>query len=191
MKAFEIRIFREKLFKDNDNLVARRILHENYEWLESYWHDKYKGNNHIDKFTNDFNSFYWNLPEIKKISKKFSFYPPVASSNRNFEPTEAIKRATYFLRHHSELHDDFPDTNNEKEIGLKWTKSSFNALLTIVKQIRDNLFHGRKMDIEEERYNRNKELINMAVEATTDILEKLEQAENENLPCNNFEEKIR
>ena len=104
----------------------------------------------------------------------------MGSSKINFEPAESVKRATYFLRHHSELHEiEFPDIDDEKKIGAKWEKSSFNALLTIVKQIRDNLFHGRKMDLAEEQYARNKELVRMAIETTTIVLDKLEQAEYE------------
>ena len=180
MKAFEIRMFREKLSHDKTNLENRRTLHEHYEWLESYWQNKYKGNNHIDKFVEEFGEHYWEIPAIKEIARKFSFYPPVGSSKKDFEPTESILRATFCLRYFSDLHEEeFPDLDNEKETGEKWTKSSFNALLTILKQIRDNLFHGRKMELAPEQYNRNKELIALSVELTTLILDNLENAEKE------------
>lgn len=182
MKAFEIRMFREKLSHDKINLENRRTLHEHYEWLESYWQNKYKGNNHIDKFVEEFGEHYWEIPAIKEIARKFSFYPPVGSSKRDFEPTESILRATFWLRYFSDLHEEeFPDLDKEKETGEKWTKSSFNALLTILKQIRDNLFHGRKMELAPEQYNRNKELIALSVELTTLILDNLENAEKETI----------
>lgn len=180
MKAFEIRMFREKLSQDQENLENRRTLHEHYEWLESYWQNKYTGNNHVDKFVEEFGDYYWEIEAIKENARKFSFYPPVGSSKRNFEPTESIIRATFYLRYFSGLHEEeFPDVDNEKETGEKWKKSSFNALLTILKQIRDNLFHGRKMELENEQYNRNKELIRLSVELTTQILDNLENAEKE------------
>ena len=75
--------------------------------------------------------------------------------------------------------EEFPDLDNEKVTGKKWTKSCFNALLTIIKQIRDNLFHGRKIELAPEQYNRNKELIGLSVELTTVILDNLENAEKE------------
>ena len=179
MNAQQIRLFREKLKNDKENHTIRRRLHENYEWLEAYWQNKYKGNNHIDKFCNEFENFYWEINDIKEVSREFAFYPPVGSSKNNFEPTISIQRATYHLRYFAEIiEEEFPDTSNEKEIGSKWNKSSFNALLIIVKQIRDNLFHGRKTELEEPQYTRNKELIMMAVRVTDIVLENLENAEN-------------
>ncbi len=178
MQATQIRLFREKLTQDKQNLDLRRTLHEHYEWLESYWQNRYKGNNHIDKFDSEFGDFYWDRIDTKAIAYKIAFYPPVGSSKNNFEPSISIQRATFFLRHYSDLfEEEFPDTSNEKEIGKLWQKNSFVALLTIVKQIRDNLFHGQKMELAEPQYTRNKELINMAVEITSIVLDHLEEAE--------------
>ncbi|MFY0675609.1 MAG: hypothetical protein JXQ87_19625 [Bacteroidia bacterium] len=181
MNASEIRLFRDKLAQDNENLQIRRTLHEHYEWIEAYWQNRYKGNNHIDQFDNEFGQFFWDKEETKSIARKFSFYPPVGSSKNNFEPTVSIQRATFYLRYHSGLIEEgFPDPSNENEIGQSWTKSSFAALLTIVKQIRDNLFHGRKMELSEPQYTRNKELIGMSIEATTIVLDNLEEGEEKN-----------
>lgn len=182
MLATQIRLFRERLAQDKENLDLRRTLHEHYEWLESYWQNKYKGNNHIDRFGNEVGDYYWNMKATKTIAKKFAFYPPVGSSKNNFEPNVTIQRATFYLRYYSDLfEEEFPDTSDEKEIGGLWRKSSFVALLTIVKQIRDNLFHGRKMELEELQYTRNKELISMSVEVTSIILDKLEEAEEKTM----------
>lgn len=179
MTANDIHNFRQRLSEDPDNLLNRRTLHEHYEWLESYWNDNYKGKNQIDKFASDYGAFFWNLEETKAIARKFSFYPPVGSSKRNFNPTETVKRATFFIKYNTGLFGDkFPDIDNEKVIGDKWNKSPFVALLTIVKQIRDNLFHGRKMELADDQYNRNKELVAMATEVTSIILDNLQAAEN-------------
>jgi hypothetical protein len=181
MDASQIRLFRNRLSQDKENLEIRRTLHEHYEWLESYWQNRYKGNNHIDQFDKEFGRFFWDRDGTKLIARKFSFYPPVGSSKKDFEPTVSLQRATFYLRHFSELIEEgFPDTSNEREIGELWTKGSFVALLTIVKQIRDNLFHGRKMELAEPHYTRNKELIGMAVETTSIILDNLEEGEEKN-----------
>lgn len=179
MRAIEIKLFRERLAVDKENQGIRRTLHEHYEWLESYWQNRYKGKNHIDKFDKEFGIYFWNLEQTKDCARRFAFYPPVGSSKNNFEPTVSIERATYHLRYYSNLFDEeYIGASNEKEVGILWGKSSFVALLTIVKQVRDNLFHGRKMELEEPQYTRNKELITMAVEVTTTVLDNLELAEN-------------
>ncbi|AGA80114.1 hypothetical protein [Echinicola vietnamensis] len=181
MKALQIRLFRERLAQDKENLSIRRTLHEHYEWLESYWQNRYNGNNHIDQFDKEFGEFYWARKDTKSIARKFSSYPPVGSSRMDFEPTVSLQRATFYLRYFCDLFEEkFHDTSNENEIGEAWTKSPFVALLTIVKQVRDNLFHGCKMELDEPQYTRNKELIGMSVEVTTIVLDNLEKAEENN-----------
>lgn len=178
MKAYEIEMFRQRLAEDPENLNIRRTMHEHYEWLDSYWKERYGDANQIDKFCGEFEKFYWECAEIKEVARKLSFYSPVGSSSYNFEPSVQIQRATYFLKHKSNLVEGgFPKDEGEEVLANQWQKSSFNALLTIVKQIRDNLFHGQKMDLEETQYKRNKELITMAASLTTVVLNKLVQAE--------------
>ncbi|MEQ8360100.1 MAG: hypothetical protein RH860_11480 [Cytophagales bacterium] len=153
MESYEIATFREKLSNDKDNLNVRRSFHEQYEWLEAYWQNRY-GNNYISKFSDELGYHYWNLDEFKDMAREFSGYTPVGSSNRNFDPTESVKQATFHLRHHAQLFEtEMPpfDYENEVEIGSKWRKHSFEAVLTLVKQVRDNLFHGRKMDLQEDK----------------------------------------
>ncbi len=178
MKAYEISLFREKLADDQDNLNARRSLHEQYEWIEAYWQHRYNGNNPLSKFSKEFESYYWGLSDFRELTREFSSFSPVGSSKRNFDPTESVKQATLYLRHHAKLFEvKFPDIDNEKEVRKMWKKSSFEAILTIVKQVRDNLFHGRKMDLEENKYQRNKELVTMSSNITRLILDKLVEAE--------------
>lgn len=179
MNANQIKLFRERLKNDPENLLQRRQFHEQYEWLEAYIDERYS-NNHIERFSNEFGKFLWKFDEIKSVAHSFALYPPIGSSSLGFEPTLTIKRATFHLLYFSGvLEEEFPEINNDKEIGQKWMKNSFNALFVIVKQIRDNLFHGKKIEIEEEQYQRNKELITLGVEFTTFVLEKLEDAENQ------------
>jgi hypothetical protein len=177
MSPAEIRIFRERLESDPDNLQARRTFHEHYEWLESFWLDKYK-NNHIPKFAREYNSYYWTLPDLIKSTRILSAYPPIGSSKLlDFDPTPTIKKATFYLKYHNDIFlPEYPEFENEKEIGSQWSATPLEAILAILEQIRNNLFHGKKMDLEPEKYTRNKELIANAVELTTILLDKLEEA---------------
>ena len=178
MEAYQIHLFREKLAKDKRNLDARREFHEQYEWLESYWQRRYR-NNHVARFSSEFNSFYWELPELKELARKFSSYPPVGNSKRDFEPSESVKKATFFLKHHMGLFDiELPDIENEKALGRKWSKNPLEAILVIVKQVRDNLFHGRKMELESDQYERNYELVSMSRDITRLFLDSLAEAED-------------
>ncbi|MDT0690305.1 hypothetical protein RM549_10950 [Salegentibacter sp. F188] len=183
MKSNEIRLFREKLEQDQENLNIRRQFHEQYEWLEGYWNGRYRGNNHIDQFDREFGDYFWNLGELRDLVRDLASYPPIGSSKSNFDSTITIQRATYYLRFSTNLYEiEFPmDSDNDKEIANEWNKSAFNGSLTIVKQIRDNLFHGRKAELSEPQYTRNKELISMGVRITNLILEKLEDVENQKI----------
>lgn len=178
MNAIHIKLFREKLNLDQENSNLRKTFHEQYEWLEAYWDERYK-NNPLDRFSSEFGDFYWNIKEIKEVAHILAMYPPVGSSTLAFEPSPTIKRATFHLLYFSDvLEEPFPEIENNKEVGAEWKKNSFNALLTIVKQIRDNLFHGKKMELAEDQYERNKELVGFGVNFTTLVLDNLEQAEN-------------
>lgn len=178
MTASQIKLFREKLNQDPDNLSLRRQFHEQYEWLEAYWDERYK-TNQLDKFSKEFGDLYWDLKEIKSIAHELAMYPPVGSSTLAFEPTPTIKKATFHLLYFSNVLEElFPEIQNNKEIGAEWNKNSFNAILTIIKQIRDNLFHGKKMEIQEDQYRRNKELVKFGVDFTTIVLDKLEELES-------------
>ena len=178
MTSLEIDRFRKRIAKDRENLLARRSFHEQYEWLEAFWQHRYGGKNHVSRFAQEFESFFWAIPDFRALTGELSAYTPVGSSNNNFDPTKSVRRATFFLRHHCGLYEyDFPDDGGESELGLEWKKSPFEAILTIMKQVRDNLFHGRKMDLEDDKYRRNKELVTMSSNITKAILDKLTEAE--------------
>lgn len=177
MDANHLNLFREKLKLDSENATLRRQFHEQYEWIEAYWDERYK-KNQLDRFSEEFGDFYWNLIELREIAHLFAMYPPVGSSTLGFEPSLTIKRATYHLLYFSNvLEEEFPEIGDQKKLGAEWKKNSFSAVLTIIKQIRDNLFHGKKMEIAELQYERNKELVGFGVNFTTLILDNLENAE--------------
>ncbi|MBN1364692.1 MAG: hypothetical protein JW976_07810 [Syntrophaceae bacterium] len=160
--VWEVLKFRRRLESDPDNLDARRSFHENYEWLEGYWLSKF-GEYHFDKVWKKYGNYYWqNLPEIQQISRKFADLRPVGNNeNLNYEPTQEVITATNLLQ-----------TLN------KTPNTHFRALMIIVRQIRNNLFHGKKMELSDElQYQRNKELVKLAKLVTEVILESLIDAE--------------
>ena len=179
MVSYEIRDFIDRLNVDLDNKEIRRRFHENYEWLESYWKRKFVGNNGNQQFCNNHGEFYWQIDDIKNIAKELMKLRPVGASNNNFEPTPNILRATYFLKYRSSLFEDGEIESNENEIEQAdyWTSDSFNALFAIIKQIRDNLFHGRKIDLDINQYERNKDLVQICAKLTDLLLENLIEAE--------------
>lgn len=65
----------------------------------------------------------------------------------------------------------------EVEHANKWTSTSFIALFSIIKQIRDNLFHGQKIDLDPIQYARNIELVQIGAELTDVLLINLVAAE--------------
>jgi hypothetical protein len=166
-KEVMIHEFRNRLALDPENQQNRRAFHEAYEWFEGFL--VAYGRNAFDKFSLEYQDFYWNKSSIKDLTKKLILYPPIGSSKLDFEPTPTILRSTYFLRKVCGI----PLDENELSIANKWKKSEFQAILEIIKQIRNNLFHGMKMNLEENQYKRNKELIAIASELMTEILDNL------------------
>lgn len=179
MLSYEILSFIDRLDDDLENKELRRKFHENYEWLESYWKRKYNVNNGEQLFCNHHADFYWQIDAIKNIAKRLSIMKPVGSSTQNFEATLNILRATYFLKYKCDFFQegDIEENQGEIEQSDNWNQSGFHALFSIIKQIRDNLFHGRKTDLEESQYERNKELVKIGAEITTLLLENLIEAE--------------
>lgn len=178
MVSNEILDFINRLNVDIENKELRRRFHENYEWLESYWKRKFRGNNSSQLFCNYHGEFYWQIDDIKNIAKTLVGVRPVGDSNNKFLPSINTYRATYFLKYNSglnegegeEIHDEIARANN-------WNNTSFHALFSIIKQIRDNLFHGRKIDMDEVQYERNKTLVEIGANFTDILLLHLNQAE--------------
>jgi hypothetical protein len=165
MKAFDILCFRLKLEEDIENREYRRRFHENYEWLDGYCRSKWvtDGDNAILKFSNKFGEYYWhNVSEIPALTIRMGELGPVGSSRKpNYEPTLEIVHATILLRR---------DNSNPIQ--------KFKSMMELVRQIRNNLFHGKKMDLNElPVYERNKNLVWLGAEITTVVLDYLEEAE--------------
>jgi hypothetical protein len=160
--ASVIHDFRRRLENDMENRESRRSFHENYEWLEGYWQSQF-GENFFEKFWETSGEFYWqNIPHLREIAASLAALPPVGDSDKeNYEANPEVIAATELLRTLNKT----PDRH-------------FRALMIIVRQIRNNMFHGKKMEIiDENQYQRNKTLVIFAVQITNLLLENLTVAE--------------
>lgn len=165
MMAYEIRQFKEYLdLHDSENRELRRVFHENYEWLEGYFRSRW-GNNGFNTFCNKFGEHcYTKVAGIPELANRIGEMGPIGdSTDPNYEPNVRVKDATFLLRS-----------------GNGTAKERFLAMMRLVRQIRNNLFHGKKMELVQlEIYNRNKDLVRIGSEITSVLLEHLEQAERD------------
>lgn len=195
MNANRINEFRRKIAQDKKYHELRRDFHENYEWLEAYWCDKFGS---LDRFCKEYGSYFWSLTQIRDLAKKFAFDECVGSSkNPSYEQKQKIAKATMYLRYKvgfTNSEGKIPNCSTiecrqhksskgwcNKAYANQWTggdHAAFKALMYIVRQIRNNLFHGNKLEIEEYQYNRNKKLVQVAASITKVILDNLKNAED-------------
>jgi len=163
MSAYEITAFREHLDQqDPENKEIRRTFHENYEWLEGYWRSSWK-NNGFQNFCNKFGKYFWeHIAELPELAREFGWLGPIGDSClEGYEPNPKVKDATKLLQENG---------GNSVE--------RFKATMLLVRQVRNNLFHGQKMELLElDVYNRNKNLIRFAGNITGLLLDHLLQAE--------------
>ncbi|MFZ5821221.1 MAG: hypothetical protein ACOYYJ_15100 [Chloroflexota bacterium] len=156
---WEIQKFRERLTCDPENWEARRSFHENYEWLEGYWRSQF-GENYFEQVWDKDGDYYWqNIPDIQQIAKEFAVRQPVGNNRDvHYQPSPEVIAATDLLK-----------------VLNQTPKLHFKALMVIVRQIRNNMFHGKKMEVTNEvQYRRNKELIKFASKVTGLILDNLQ-----------------
>lgn len=194
MNADFINVFRKKIIRDKDNRKFRRDFHENYEWLESYWRGKFST---LEKFCKKYGKYFWSLKNIQDLAKKLAFTRCMGNSkDSSYKPTEEIMKATMYLRKKFESETLANNVIDYSQIECKFYElcrircnenyanqwedtnyASFKALMYIIRQIRNNLFHGNKLQIENEQYNRNKKLVQVATLITNVILDNLKKAE--------------
>lgn len=192
MDADLINEFRKKIIADKAYHESRRDFHENYEWLEAYWGDNF------DRFCEEYGSYFWSFTEMQDMARKFAFDECVGNSeNPLCEQTQEIAKATMYLRYKVGFMTSDGETpncstircrNNKSSKGWcnaayanQWTRgdhAAFKALMYIVRQIRNNLFHGNKLEIEEVQYKRNKKVVQTAASITKVILDNLKNAED-------------
>jgi len=187
MNAGNIVDFRQMLASDPEYREARRDFHEAYEWLEGYWHAD-KQVNSFDLFCDKLGPYYWaNVSTVKSLAARLACEGAVGSSrNKNYSPTKEIMKAASFLLYRAGVVLD--ETRGECEAearqhyadqdhALQWTEPSFKAMMVVVRQIRNNLFHGRKIAPAGDQYERDKRLVALARDISVVLLDYLEPAE--------------
>ena len=160
MPARHIQEFRQHLLDHPKYRKARRDFHEAYELLEGYWRNSRTLRN-FDGFCDTYGDFYWNLPKVRDLAHQLACEGPVGNSDHSFQPSPHIVQATRFL-----LGQD-----------IDGHQRPFKAMMVIVYQIRNNLFHGRKLELEEAQLQRNTGLIATARDIVFTLLDHLEEAE--------------
>ena len=172
----------------------RSIFHENFEWLEHYWRSKCDNSqDYYDRFIMNAGYFYWHIHQIRDLAKQFASIECVGSStNPRHVQTGAIAQATMYLRYCCGLFDEEIPTciqigcrKHKIDAGLcnidtgrKWKADfdpvfAFKALMYIIRQVRNNLFHGDKLSLEPEQFERDKKLVALSCETTAVILAQL------------------
>lgn len=189
MNSEKIELIQKKLFKpEYKELISDFMI--NYSLLEAYWTDTEELKD-IDNFCKSHSHYYWSKPEIKEYAGVYADIECVGSSRIDRYgsiPSDEIIQVTMFLR--NKLNINCKDmANSDRELGNQWKNrrdhkgneeyASFKALMYIIRQIRNNLFHGNKFDLEKDQHIRNKKLIKTAKKATKLILKELSNAERD------------
>lgn len=198
MDARELLTTINHIREDDNHLQQRRILSENYEWLEHFWRYKYRqDNNSINQFIIDKGRFYWDIEGIKELAKEFARIECVGSNKRpNYSQNREIAEATMYLRYSCDFFgENQPDCNTigcrahktatgfcNRQAAHNWNEDfdpvfAFKALIYIIRQIRNNLFHGHKLSLEPQQYSRNVELVRLASETTEVLVEHLVESD--------------
>jgi hypothetical protein len=199
MDAFTLIQVFNSIKSDKSYLADRSTLHHNYEAIEGFWRRRFFDKvDPFDQFIKEYGPALWQSNRIKALATQFASLECVGSSNTgDFYQTEEIAKATMYLRYHSHLFkknspscESIGCRNHKKGSGLcsmakgrQWTRkdhpySSFKAFMYILRQVRNNLFHGSKFSMEQQQYKRDKKLVALSAKATTLILENLSRAVN-------------
>jgi hypothetical protein len=198
MNARELTAIINHIKGDHEHLQQRRIFNENWEWLEHFWRYEYwQRNNSFDDFIAAKGHFYWNIEDIKGMAICFASIECVGSNYKpDYSQNQEIANATMYLRYSCNLFEG--SQPNCDSIGCRGHKTgtelcnrqaarnwrgdfdsvfAFKALMYILRQIRNNLFHGHKLSMEQPQYGRNVELVGLAANTTDILIERLIESE--------------
>lgn len=143
--------FRKEASTDGNNEI-RGELHDRYTWLENHCNDK----NHLSKLSQEYDLHLEGGTDLLDRLKKLI---PIKSNDFNFKVRPIIQSASNYLK------------GNENH-GYKGNKSF--AILQIIKEIRDNLTHHGKHEIDSQQYKRNMELVYIANEYLSILIDLIE-----------------
>jgi hypothetical protein len=152
--------FRKKI-NGSDNEKFRANLKENYTLLEKYCKEKI-GKKATVMLLSDRLDLHKNIDVVNAI-KSIIELDYIKSNSLNFEVNLDVKNATDFLR--------------QNLLGIE-TESKFahnesKAILYLLQQIRDNITHNGKFELDEEQFERNYKLVKAGSEISDKIIEML------------------
>ncbi len=114
--------------------------------------------------------------KIKSLTKEIISLECVGNGKNDAPPNKFVKTATLFLRENLQLKSDvclFCSKKNSCRENGNFDFDKFDAILRILYQIRCNLFHGDKPELEGPQGIRNKKLVSIGNEILIAILQQL------------------
>lgn len=147
--------------KDTDYSNYRNNFKDNYTFLEKYCKENHKNKNVHSCLPQNFN--FINEEEIYEKTKKLVDLEYIKDNNFGFNINPTVQKSTDLLR------EIFANQENGNVNQVELNKSLFQ----ILKQVRDNLTHDGKFELEENQFNRNYEITKISSEMTDLIIKKL------------------
>lgn len=150
-----------KKVKENDYYIYRNNFRDNYTFLEKYCKENFKNKNVHNCLPQNFN--FINETEIYEKTKNLTDLEYIKDNNYEFKVNPTVEKSTNLLR------EAFANKENGSVNEDELNKSIF----LLLKQVRDNLIHDGKFDLEENQFNRNYEITKISSEMTDLIINKL------------------
>lgn len=192
MSARRYHTIRRRLEDDSEKYRRRLEFMADYEWLEGYWNEAFDG---LSSFVQKTCDYYWRHESVKEAGRRYAGMECVGNSDWDaYLQTGEIGKATMHLRYHAGLFaGEAPTCENldcrtrkrktghcRPEKGTEWPTGNhggFKAVMEITRQIRNNLVHGNKLQIEVEQLERNHAIIEAAAVLLRTVWRELPAAE--------------
>jgi|ERR1035437_1190623 hypothetical protein len=131
----------------------------NYTRLDKYCKLNYGKGNFIEWISEKINLLSGN----EELVKELIMLDYIGDNSLNYEKSPTVINATDYLR----------KILIDNSIISKWKKSDSRAIFEILKQIRDNITHFGKFEIEDSQFDRNFLIIKIATKLSESMIEKI------------------
>lgn len=149
--------------KGTDYYFYRNNFRESYTFLEKYCKENFKNKNVHICLPQKIN--FIEIAEILKELKKIIELDYIKDNNYGFDINPNVKKSTDLLREYF----------NSENINYASDDEYNKSLFVLLKQVRDNLTHDGKFELEDLQFKRNYEIIKIASEITDKIIEVLKK----------------
>lgn len=154
----DIRAFKSRANEDGFE-KHRNSFRENFTWLEAYCKEAYGKGDFINWLSKQVDIIKGNEDAIRGLVE----LDYIKSNSLNFEVSPTVRDATDFLRKLPPI----------QKLSQKDISDQSNAVLILLKQLRDNITHSGKFETETTQYERNYHLINLASNLSDVVIERL------------------